>query len=368
MSSSTSAEQPPWKKEAEAHKRAMPLQRLLGNGMDYADVDELYRLVDDAAPWPDAATSLGEANLRRAEAAEADGHPASARTWYLAAAACFRVGQVPLPDNDQKRALYRQLIAAYGAGGALADPPTEHVEIGWGDGTLYGWLLRPPGHARPPTVIVMGGFDGWREEYHVGATYLLERGIAVLLVDGPGQGETRLFGGLVMNTDVTSAFSAMVDHLLADDRLGDEVGIWGNSMGGFLAAATAAADPRIAACCVNGGTVRPAEFPERFPRTVAKAQSLLGIDDPDKALDTLRGFRLQPEDLERLRCPLLVLHGTPDQVFLVENARALYDQAGTADKTWREWPDGDHCIYNHSLDKHLLVSDWFADRLTRERP
>ncbi|MFI6170374.1 alpha/beta hydrolase family protein [Nocardia sp. NPDC051052] len=72
---------------------------------------------------------------------------------------------------------------------------------------------------------------------------------------------------------------------------------------------------------------------------------------------------LGPADLAHLTCPLLVLHGTPDQVFLVENARALYTSAASPDKTWREWVDGDHCLYNHSLEKHTIVADWFADRL-----
>ena len=47
----------------------------------------------------------------------------------------------------------------------------------------------------------------------------------------------------------------------------------------------------------------------------------------------------------------------------IENARALYDGAAATDKTWSEFPDGDHCIYNHSHDKHTRIADWFADRL-----
>lgn len=358
------AAEPAWRAAAEAHKRAMPIQRLLGNGMDHADVVELYRRVDEGQPWPEAAAELGELDVERARRALQEGHALTARSWYLAAAACYRVGQVPLPDSDPAKAsMYHRLINAYGSAGELVEPATEHVSIGWGGGQLTGWLLRPPTVLPPPTVIVMGGFDGWREEYHVGATYLVERGIAVLLMDGPGQGETRLFGGLTMGPDVTDAFSAMIDFIEGDARLNDDVGIWGNSMGGFLAAAAAIHDPRIRACCVNGGTVRPVEFPERFPRMIEKVQLLLGADDPARAMKAMADFTLSAGDLNRLRCPLLVLHGTPDQVFLVENARQLHDGAASTDKTWLEWPDGDHCIYNHSLEKHSIIADWFADRL-----
>lgn len=139
-------------------------------------------------------------------------------------------------------------------------------------------------------------------------------------------------------------------------------------MGGSLAAATAAADPRIWACCVNGGTVRPVELPERYPRFETKLQAVYGIDDPGEAMRAMEDATIGPTELERLRCPLLVLHGTPDQVFLVENAWALYDAAASVDKTWREWPDGDNCIYNHTAEKHAIIGDWFTDKLRQHAP
>lgn len=365
MSSAETAP-PAWKAAAEAHKRAMPLQRLTGNGMDYSDVVALYADVDSGTPWDEAAEKLGDRNMDRAQRDAAAGHWLSARSWYLAASCCYRVGQVILTDGPRKGAVFSKMVEAYGRAGDLFDPPFEHLDIGHRGGTLSGWLALPD--ARPPAegwpvVIVMGGFDGWREEYHVGATYLRERGVATFLMDGPGQGESRLFGGLVLDHDFPAAFSAVIDHLVTDQRLNGKVGIWGNSMGGFLAASVAAADDRIEACCVNGGTIRPAEILDRFSRFVTKVQPLLGIDDPDKASAELGTYVLTDEQLSNLTCPLLVLHGTPDQVFLIENARALHDHAGSDDKTFLEWADGDHCIYNHSHDKHTRVSDWFADHL-----
>ncbi|WP_433678272.1 alpha/beta hydrolase family protein [Nocardia sp. CA-119907] len=347
----------------------MPLQRLLGNGMEYADVMALYAAVDAGRPWADAAVQLGNINAERAEKAWAHGHLVTARDWHLRASACYRVGQVPLPDEDPRKIeLYHLLIDQYGRAGQLTDPPVEHIEITYGAAALCGWLLRPATIANPPVVIVIGGFDGWREEYHVGAQYLIERGVAVFLADGPGQGETRLLQGLHMNTTVAQSFSAMVDHLVADHRLRPVVGIWGNSMGGYLAAHVAALDDRIAACCVNGGTARPAEILDRYPRFISKVTALLGIADPGSARDALEQFALTPESLNRLTCPLLVLHGTPDRVFLVENARALFDEAAAADKQFHEWADGDHCLYNHSHEKHVLIADWFANRLFDSNP
>ncbi|MDT0307547.1 alpha/beta fold hydrolase [Streptomyces sp. DSM 44917] len=363
------APEPSWRKAAEAHKRAMPMQRLLGNGLDHADATALYAAVDAGTPWPEAASALGEANARRGRAALAAGHRHSALGWLRRASACYRFGQVPLGDADpRKRAMYRELIDAYAAAGALLDPPLEHVTLPHRTGTMSAWLHRPAGVTRPPTVLLFGGFDGWREEYDTAARELVARGMAVLLLDGPGQGETRLFGRLHMDAhdpdDVCAALSAFVTHAREHPLLGEKVGIWGNSFGGYLAARTAARDPRIAAACVNGGTDRPAEILDRYPRFAAKVQLLYGTDDPGPAVEALRRLRLTPALLTHLTCPLLVLHGTPDRIFLIDSARRLHDHARSPDRTFLEWPDGDHCLYNHTYEKHTAVGDWFAEHLT----
>jgi alpha-beta hydrolase superfamily lysophospholipase len=357
-------DEPPWAAEAAAHRRAMPPQRLLSGGMEWADATGLYAAVDAGVPWHEAARDLGDANRERAEAALSAGRLNTAKSWFLCASSCYRFGQVPLIDwQADKRTMYRLLIESFGRAAALHHPPIQHIEIRWHGRRLYGWLIRPPENSLPPVVIQIGGFDGWREEYYNNACYLRDRGIASLLIDGPGQGETRLFGRVHLDSRVADAFRAVVDFVVTDSRVSDCIGIWGNSMGGFLAALAATRDPRIAACCVNGGTVRPAEILDRYPRFISKVQALLGMADPAAARDTINRLILAPQDLQALRCSLHVVHGTPDRVFLIDNARKIYDHAGSQDRTFSEFPDGDHCIYNHAHERNCLIADWFAERL-----
>ena len=68
------ATEPLWRGVAEAHKRAMPMQRLLGNGMNYADAVELYGRVDNGQPWHEAAAELGDLDVGRARRALQAGH------------------------------------------------------------------------------------------------------------------------------------------------------------------------------------------------------------------------------------------------------------------------------------------------------
>jgi alpha-beta hydrolase superfamily lysophospholipase len=347
-----------------AHKRAMPIARLAGNGMDFADAVELHALVDAGLGWPEASVRLAARNLAHARRAIQRGHRTSARSWYLHASACFRFGQALLRDDDpRKRALYQRMLDAFRRGGELSDPPVERLELPWRGGRLTGWLLPSRQSVAHPFVIQLCGIGGSREEYEVGSRYLLERGLSVLLVDAPGQGETRLFEGLHLDEHVTKAISAVVDAALADPRCNGRVGLWGNSAGGWLAALAAGDDPRIAAVCMNGGTDRPTEILERFPRFVNEMQQMTGHEDPAQAREVVDRLTLDPKRLQGLRCPLHVVHGTPDKVFRVEGARRVYAGAASPDKTLTEYADGDHCVSNRSNEKHMLIADWFVDRL-----
>jgi alpha-beta hydrolase superfamily lysophospholipase len=349
---------------AKAHMRAMPVTRLLAGGMDYADAVQLHEHAQAGIGWDVAAERLGELNMARAGGAVDGGHRLTAQTWFLLASACFRFGQVLLDDHDPRKSeLYLRMLASFRLGADLMEPPAEHVEVPWRDGVLSGWLIRAPRASVHPFVIALGGVDAWREEYEPGARCLRERGISTLLVDGPGQGESRVLSGLHLDEDVVVALGRFVDLALADDRCSGQVGVWGNSAGGWLAGHLAAADPRIAACCINGGTDRPTEILDRYPRYIGKLQLLTGRADPAQAREVLDALTLDSAVLERLRCPLHVVHGTPDTIFLAASARRIHAGAASEDKTLSEFPDGDHCIANRSHERNTLIADWLGARL-----
>jgi alpha-beta hydrolase superfamily lysophospholipase len=351
--------------EQESLRRAMPIQRLLSGGMCYADATAMHAAGHAGVGWTDCGEWLGERDLRLACGAPS-AH--TARSWFRFASACFRFAQSAIPrDTDRKRNIYRKMVNSFGAACALDVPITEKHEISWRSGKLCGWLMRPANIASPPVVILMGGFDGWREEYHAGAVQLVERGVAAFLIDGPGQGETRLFHHSYLDADFPDAFATAAVHLREHCALDPRVGIWGNSLGGFLAAKTVATHPHVFnALCVNGGTMHPLELPKRYPRFFEKVEALMGSTDRARAMECLQGLDVS-RDVTAIRCPLLQLHSVPDQVFLLENARPIHDHAASPDKTFLLWEDGDHCIYNHFEEKNMVVADWFAQRLVNPR-
>ena len=276
----------------------MPIARLAGNGMAYPDALELHALADAGVAWNHGAERLGDRNLARGHDALVRGHRHSARSWFFLASACFRFGQVVLPDADpRKRALYRRMLDAFEQAGGLHEPRFERIEVAWRHGTLSGWLMRARPSSPCPVVIQMCGIGGSREEYEVGCRYLLERGISAVLLDAPGQGETRLFGGLHLDEHVVDAITAILDVVVADPGCDGQVGLWGNSAGGCARRARGggrSADPGL----LRGRRNRP---PDR-DRGPLPALHRRGAAD-DRAVRPRRGARRPSPHGARRRAP-----------------------------------------------------------------
>ncbi|MEU1164882.1 alpha/beta hydrolase [Streptomyces sp. NPDC005921] len=340
-----------------AQHRAMPFTRLTDCGMDPADARRL--LADTAAglAWQDAAVNLAETQLERARFAEADGHAVTARQAYRSASAALMFAQMAYQsDTPVKRDLYFRHTAATAA---LA-PEAERVQIPHRDGVLTGWLCLP---ADPPraTVIVWGGLSGWGAAYLPVAAAYTVRGLACLLAEGPGQGESRMRHGLYVDETVIAGFARFLDLVEADVRLGGAIGVQGVSFGGLFAAHLAAVDRRVGAVVVNGAPAVPA-VPE-FRTAREQLAAAVGTDDPDRVAEVMDALRFDPER-HRVACPLLLLHGGRDPLARYEDQEPFLRAADPATATLRIWPDGEHTLYNHAAERDALTGDWFTDHLT----
>ncbi|WP_234825130.1 alpha/beta hydrolase family protein [Cupriavidus necator] len=343
-----------------AFQRAMPVTRLLDCGMDYADAVRLFDGTGRGEDWDCVAESLAVAQLERAEHAARAGHLVTAAQAQSMAIADLVFAQMAFNhDAPRKVGLYSRLVAATHQLCHWSAQRLERVELPFANGRLTGWLMRPPaGHARG-TVLLFGGQSGWGVAYLPLARALAERGLATLMAEGPGQGETRLVHGIHVDVDVPAAYRCFVSRITEDASLGVP-GIWGNSVGGLWAAATAATDDRIRACCINGALAAPTLLP--FRTFEEQAAAMLGSRDPAAIQANFERMRFHSHR-DRISCPLLVLHGGADPLVKLEDQQPFLDAARTDDVTLRIWPDGEHTIYNHAAERTALVADWFADRL-----
>jgi len=330
---------------------AVPITRMVDSGME---IGAALRLV--------AAVSAGD-DFDAAAETEADELLAGAASLTIAARRAVRraaIGALAVAqlafntDTDRKIELYAKLTSEVSALSAEWPDIYREVRVPFGDSALYGLLVRPGGVAAPETVILFGGLNGWGAAYLSVADALAEAGLACLLVELPGQGNTRLLAHLYADHKVVDAVSACVDWIRSTVDLGDRVGVWGNSFGGLFAALSAAADSRIDAACINGAPPIPSLPPFRTAQDLMLG--FFGVDSPELVSEILPTIAFREATIA---CPVLVLHGGADPL-VTEAEQRVFLESATASAIWREWPDGQHTMYNHAIERNSLVTSWFA--------
>lgn len=93
---------------------------------------------------------------------------------------------------------------------------------------------------------------------------------------------------------------------------------------------------------------------------------ITGTDTMDAAIESVRPFRVADFG-GRVRCPFLLMHGIEDKQVSMEDARAMYDAIGSADKQLFLFDDENGGAAHTQFDNHLpalqVCADWIASKL-----
>lgn len=326
--------------------------------LDYSEISRILQQIRRRADWFGVWMDASQRHQSLAAAAEALEAWASAGDGYLRASLCAHWASLYAPGN-LKSVAHQRSVELYLAGSNWYQPSCQRVEIPFGDDVLPGYLRRGNPDASHSIVIMLGGADTNKEELHHWSTQFARRGLAVLAMDGPGQGEhAARYGRLTMRLDdYHAAVSAAIDWLQTHISSGQtqRFGLFGNSLGGYLALDAAMRDGRIGAVISNGGFCDGASMAS-WPDGVMNAfASCLGITDFDQIRHHLR------EHLDLTRVPgdhrpsALVVHGgREDLTDEAESRRA----AELVDGTLVVIPDGWHTCTNRDHLMSPLFGDW----------
>jgi alpha-beta hydrolase superfamily lysophospholipase len=348
-------------KQVEGLCRAMPLTRMVDYGIPRELAERVHHTVKEGALW-DAV--LEKLSREQEASARVEDNQAGARDlWHTAAASLVFAQMAFNTDNDRKRFLYREMTRCFTRFAELSEFHVSRLQIDHRGGKLFGWRFHASGGEAPATVIVLGGMSGWSTAYRSMAEALVRHGLDCLLVDGPGQGDSRLEGGVFADADITAGFSRFVDHL-HDRAPGQPVGIWGNSFGGLFAALTAVRDRRIVACCINGAPLS-AEIPP-FRTAQEQLAALFGVEDTEQLAGVLPALTFDGKRAP-LACATLVLEGGADPLVPVGTQQRFWVGNHHPLSRLETWPDGEHTIYNHAVERNAIASEWFAAALAAPR-
>lgn len=357
-------------------------------GSDIGELHKIGRLLKDKAPeddeaWFDACVKVADGVRALAEKCEGEDHRVSAAAAYLRACNYYQMAErFRTPKDEKALAAYRTGVQCFHRHAGLSDLNIEIVEVPFeGGGSLPGYFVHAQNARakRTPVVVFFDGLDVTKEiQFTRGVPDLIKRGISVLVMDGPGTGEAIRFRGHHLRHDYEVAGSACVDYLeKRDDVDAKRIGVVAISLGGYYAPRMASMEPRFAACVAWGAIWDYyATWKKRIDVKFRTSLSvpghhitwILGVDTLEEALERLEPFRLDGV-VQKMRCPFLVVHGAEDEQVPVADAQALYDAAGSKDKTLRvfsaEEGGAQHCQRDYLTLVCATMWDWFEDKLVR---
>lgn len=227
-------------------------------------------------------------------------------------------------------------------------------------GVLHG---EPDGRAILSCHGMLSGKDGVKHTRLAGEAERL--GIALLRFDFAGRGESQ---GNVFDMSYSNAIEdadAAINWL--QHQGGTRVGLFGSSMGGAVALLTAARDERVVAIATLAAVGHPAAIAERYPVEADLFKSQGFVESPAGRIG--RGFfddAVQHDVVSAVsivRAPILVMHGTNDEVVPQTDA---FDIATAARNATLDLVDGgDHQFHQQQLLRPAMkrVAEFLAQHL-----
>lgn len=246
-----------------------------------------------------------------------------------------------------------------------------------GDGAQVGLFSSAP-EPSPPLVIVCHGFTGSKEGGGGAvamADALAGRGFATLLFDFTGCGESEgLWEEITLSRQVED-LGAIVEW--ARQRGYRRIILNGRSFGGATALAYAAADRQLDAVCTWAATARPLQFFSGFAgqkiNPAGSAGERIALDGGSERIYLQRRFFQDLQSHDLLRCaagisphPLLLIHGTADEVVPPADARLLFEAAGEP-KELALIKGADHRFSDHRRQIWDLFFRWLSKIQERQK-
>lgn len=197
----------------------------------------------------------------------------------------------------------------------------------------YGWY-QPAKPGKPTFLLSMG--NAWSIADMLNYSELMKEGYGLLAYEYPGYGSTK---GKPSEKALSQSLEAASDFLQKQKNIpiNDQIA-YGISLGGAVACSVAKKRPFKALILESTMT----SFPDVTKSKVEQVMPtwLLPLHNHVQSkFDSL-------SSIEKITCPLLIMHGTNDSVLPQDCAKALYENAGTPEhkKMLKLYKVDNHCM------------------------
>ena len=325
---------------------------------------------DDIAPQFAAVARRFELH---AMASAKSGHKVSASDGFFAASIMYAGAQWPIfantPLNQTLEKKKNECFSRYMEG---ADHLIEAVEIPYRNTSLPAYFHLPTGYegGALPCVVMIEGMDTFKEMAIFGAgDRFLRRGLACLVIDGPGQGSSLLRETWYDPAIYGEVGTAAVDFLFKRKEIDQKrIMAWGLSFGSFWATQIAAAEPRFAACAVMYTSFQPQNWPYFEMASSAfkpRFMYMTGTDNEEAFQSVIQKIDVRPLSA-KLHMPCFVMAGEDDSLSDV-TCTFEHLNAVSGPKTLVLYAGEEHGIFGARSSQlgmpfFTVIADWLADR------
>ena len=358
-------------------------------------VDDLQALIDTVATikstededWVPAWSAVAERFEKKADAALARGDKANARKKYLEAKTFYSLARFPAPYHSGsaicppdmspiKARSYQRYLDCFKKATALRDEAQIELRIKRNGKEAVGYLRLPNGASaknKVPAVLVMCGGDMYKEDREKYADGANTAGIAALVVDAPGTGQTTF----AHSPEAIVAWKAALDALQARPEIdGNRLGAFGVSRGGLWVMRLGALDARIKGLisCAPGGVgywgtdeeraeARRATleryktnwFGPRGTKPVPKAMT-----EKEQRAEFLRWSLKDNGLLDKLTMPMFLVNGKVDHLTPIGNLYMALESGPPTGRVARVYPDDGHIAARNEREWGPASWKWLA--------
>ena len=362
-------------------------------------VDDMQVLIDTVATikstydedWVPAWSAVGERYERVAEAALSKGDKAAARNAWLQAKSYYSLARFPAPYHSGssicppnmspiKTRAYERYLDCFNKATALRDAPQEVLRINRDGKTAVGYLRLPRGASarnKVPAVLVMCGADMLKEDREKYADGANAEGMAALVVDAPGTGQTTF----AHTPEAIVAWQAALDALQARPEIdGNRLGAFGVSRGGLWVMRLGAQDKRIKGLisCAPGGVGYWGTDEERAELRKAAAEraktnwfgphdskpDTLELTEEEQRKDFLRWSLKDNGLLDNLTMPMYLVNGKVDHLTPIGNLYMALESGPPTGRVARVYPDDGHIAARNEREWGPAAWKWLRGVLT----
>jgi dienelactone hydrolase len=363
-------------------------------------VDDLQPMLDTVATlkgtededWVPAWSAVAARYEKDAEAALKRGDKAAARSAFIQAKTYYSLARFPSPYRGGssicpptmskiKEESYNKYLECFRRASELLDMPPEIIRIQRDGKEAVGYLRLPKGASaasKVPAVLVMCGGDMYKEDREKYAEGAMKEGMAALVVDAPGTGQTTFDH----TPEAVVAWQAALDTLAARPEIdGNRLGAFGVSRGGLWVMRLAAHDQRIKGLisCAPGGVGywgTPEERAEWRKATEERARTnwfgprgtkpaARTITEEEQRKDFLRWSLKDNGLLDKLTMPMFLVNGKVDHLTPIGNLYLALESGPPTGRVARVYPDDGHIAARSEREWGPAAWQWLREQLTK---